>query len=86
VTYQSKLWLGYTVAGTAPNPTGLSKIAVAPENVSVDAYANYRINDHVRVALNGYNLTDRLNYTQVFGNRAVPAPGRTFILSLGTTF
>jgi catecholate siderophore receptor len=39
-----------------------------------------------RVALNGYNLTDRLNYTQVFGTRATPAPGRTLILSLGVTF
>jgi catecholate siderophore receptor len=86
VTWQSKLWLGYTIAGTAPNPTGLSKIAVAPENLTFDAYATWRVNDHVRVAFNGYNLSDRLNYTQVFSNRAVPAPGRTFILSLGTSF
>ena len=39
-----------------------------------------------RFAINGYNLADRLNYTQVFGTRATPAPGRTLILSVGATF
>ena len=36
--------------------------------------------------MNIYNLTNALNYTQVFGNRGTPAPGRTVIVSLGTTF
>ena len=39
-----------------------------------------------RFAVNLYNLADRLNYTQVFGNRAVPAAGRTVIFSVGATF
>ena len=40
-----------------------------------------------RFAINGYNLADRLNYTQVFGNRARrPSPGRTIILSVGASF
>jgi catecholate siderophore receptor len=38
------------------------------------------------VALNGSNLGDRLNYAQVFSNRAVPAAGRAFILTVGATF
>ena len=28
------------------------------------------------------NITDRLNYSQSFGNRGTPAPGRTFIVAL----
>jgi len=38
-----------------------------------------------RVAVNVFNLTDRLNYVQAFGNRGVPAPGRTVIFSIGMT-
>jgi catecholate siderophore receptor len=45
----------------------------------------YRTGPH-RFAVNLYNLTDRLNYTQVFSNRAVPAAGRTVIFSVGATF
>lgn len=61
------------------------RIGQVPESVTVDAFVSYR-RDAYRVSLNVYNLTDRLNYTQVFGNRAVPAAGRTVILSVGTTF
>ena len=39
-----------------------------------------------RFSVNLYNITDRLNYSQVFGNRATPAAGRTFIFALGATF
>jgi catecholate siderophore receptor len=85
VTYQSKLYLTYGIAGTAPNPTGLAKIGQTPETVSFDGVVAYRFGPY-RVAMNGYNLADRLNYTQVFGTRATPAPGRTLILSLGVTF
>ena len=38
------------------------------------------------MALNLYNLTDRLNYGQSFGNRAAPAQGRTAILTVGRSF
>jgi catecholate siderophore receptor len=61
------------------------RIAQVPETITVDAFASYT-RDNYRVSLNVYNLTDRLNYTQVFGNRAVPMAGRTFIVSVGTTF
>ena len=84
VTYQSELYLGYTTATAAPNPTGLSKIAMVPENISVDGYVAYEFGN-VRLAINGYNLGDRLNYSQVFGNRAVPT-GRSVIVSLGVRF
>ncbi len=85
VTWQSRLYLGYTIAGTAPNPTGLSKIAEAPANLSIDALVSYET-DRWRIALNGSNLTDRLNYASVFSNRAVPAAGRGFAVTLGARF
>ncbi len=34
------------------------------------------------MAVNGYNLTNRLNYSSLFRNRAVPAAGRTVLFSL----
>jgi catecholate siderophore receptor len=85
MTYQSLIYGGYTSAGTAPNPTGLSKIAEIPETVNFDGYVAWQIGPY-RLGLNGYNLGDRLNYSQIFGNRAVPAPGRTIIASIGVRF
>ena len=84
-TYQDHLYLQYAIAGTAPNPTGLAKIAEVPHNLSFDAVAAYQRGE-MRLALNVYNLTDRLNYGQVFANRAVPANGRTFVVSLSRGF
>jgi catecholate siderophore receptor len=85
MTYQSLIYGGYTSAGTAPNPTGLSRISEIPETVNVDGYVAWQIGPY-RLGLNGYNLGDRLNYSQIFGNRAVPAPGRTIIASIGLRF
>ena len=69
------------------NPTALTamKIAETPENLTFDAYASYRLGRY-RFAVNAYNLANRLNYSQAFGTRATPAPGRTVILSVGATF
>jgi len=53
--------------------------------------ASYEINGY-RVAVNGYNLTDELNYTGTFGGsepasaRAVPSAGRTIMATFGVTF
>jgi catecholate siderophore receptor len=58
----------------------------APYNVSFDALVAYRINDNFRVAVNGYNLTDRINYDALFSNRVVPSPGRTVVVSLSASF
>ncbi len=85
VTYRSKLYLAYRTSGVAPNPTGLSQVAEVPHSLSVDGLIQYRT-ARWSFALNGYNLTNRLNYAQVFSNRAVPAAGRTFVLSLGAHF
>jgi catecholate siderophore receptor len=88
VTYQSRQFLGYTarsVSFTDRSTLTALKIAQAPENVTLDAYVSYKTGPY-RFAVNAYNLADRLNYTQVFGNRATPSPGRTIIFSVGATF
>jgi catecholate siderophore receptor len=88
VTYQSKLFLGYTarsVSYATPATLTASKLAEAPESLTFDAYVSYKVGPY-RFAINGYNLADRLNYTQSFGTRATPSPGRTIVLSVGATF
>lgn len=88
VTYQSKLLLGYTARSVAFNDRATltaARIAEAPANVTVDAFAAWRTGRY-RLAVNVYNLADRLNYSQAFGNRATPAAGRTVIFSLGASF
>jgi len=88
VTYQSKLAVGYTARSVSfadratLTPLKLSQV---PDNVTIDAYAAYRTGPY-RFAVNLYNLADRLNYSQAFGNRATPAAGRTVIFSVGASF
>ena len=57
-----------------------------PDTVSVDALVSYEFRN-LSLALNGYNLTDHRNYSSAFNaSRAVPAPGRTVMLTAGMTF
>jgi catecholate siderophore receptor len=88
VTYQSKTPVGYTARSVSftdrASQTALRRSEV-PDNLTIDAYVSYETGPY-RFAMNLYNLADRLNYTQVFGNRAVPAAGRTVIFSVGATF
>ncbi len=86
VVYQSKLYNAITTTGTAPNPTGVLRIATIPETIQVDVVASYEFMKHYKVQFNINNLTDRLNYSQSFGNRGTPAPGRTFLVSLDVNF
>jgi len=88
VTWQSRLFVGYTAVSVSYVDRAslvASKIAEVPENLTLDAFVAYRFGKYW-VAVNVYNLADRLNYAQVFGNRAVPAAGRTVIVSLGAGF
>jgi catecholate siderophore receptor len=82
LVYQSRLFNAVATAGAAPNPTGISRIATIPETIELDAVAAYDFGGAYRIQLNVNNLTDRLNYSQSFGNRGTPSPGRTFIVSL----
>ncbi|MCW2241277.1 TonB-dependent receptor [Azospirillum canadense] len=57
-----------------------------PETVSLDALVSYEYRN-LSLQLNAYNLTDHRNYTAAFNaSRAVPAAGRTFLLTAGLTF
>lgn len=84
VTYQDGFHLRYTTTGTAPSLT-LTRDAQIPSTLSLDGLIQYETK-RWRLALNLYNLTDRLNYGQTFGNRAAPAQGRTVLVSVGTSF
>lgn len=71
--YQSKVFLNN------------ASTQVTPSYVSLDALIGYTF-DKFRLAVNGYNLTDKLFYSQVNGGRVVPAAGRSFVASLGVSF
>lgn len=88
VVFQSRMPVRYTAVSVSYSDRSTLaplRIAEVPESITVDAFVAYRFGAY-RVSLNVYNVGDRLNYTQVFGNRAIPAPRRTFILSLGASF
>lgn len=74
ITWRSKVFLD--AANTAQ----------APSNFALDAVVSHRINDNLRLQVNGYNLTNELNYTALFGGRVVPSPGRTVLVSLAAEF
>lgn len=56
-----------------------------PSNFTFDAFASYEL-DGWKFALNGYNLSDELNYDAAIGNRAVVAPGRSAVFTIGKRF
>ncbi len=60
--------------------------AEAPQNFSFDAMLSHRINDNLRVQVNGYNLTDERNYSALFANRVVPSAGRTVLFTVAAEF
>jgi catecholate siderophore receptor len=85
IVYQSPLHNAYTTIGTAPNLTGISRYVVIPETIQLDAVAAYQFERYTfQVNLN--NITDRLNYSQSFGNRGTPSPGRSVIASIAARF
>jgi catecholate siderophore receptor len=88
VTYQSKQHVSYrarSVSFADRETLTPERLSVVPDSLTLDAFASYRTGPY-RFSVNLYNLTDRLNYAQVFGNRAVPAAGRTVIVAVGATF
>lgn len=65
--------------------TSSANTALVPSSFSLDALVSYEIDDW-RLALNGYNLTDELNYSASQSSRAVLGPGRSFVMSVGKKF
>lgn len=59
--------------------------AEVPYYLSLDAMISYKIENY-SFTVNGYNLTNRVNYDQLFGNRVVPAAGTTVIATIGVGF
>lgn len=58
---------------------------VVPGYASFDALLGYNFGKY-RLAVNGYNLGDKLYYAQVNGGRVVPSAGRSVVVTLGATF
>jgi catecholate siderophore receptor len=58
---------------------------VLPFQYTLDAMVSYEVSGW-RAALNGYNLTDELNYDASFNQRAVPSAGRSFVVTVGKKF
>jgi catecholate siderophore receptor len=88
VVYQSKLYATYSARSVSYADRGAltaARIGEVPESLTLDAFASYKFGRY-RLSANVYNLTNRLNYTQVFGNRAIPAAGRTVIFGFGASF
>lgn len=84
-TLPGELLVGAGVTYADEYYTNSANTAVIPDTFSLDALLSYK-QDNYRIALNAYNLTDELNYSTGWGNRAVPASGRTFTLTVGATF
>lgn len=59
--------------------------SAVPSNFTFDGLVSYEIDDW-KFAVNGYNLSDELNYDAAIGNRAVVSPGRTVLLTIGKKF
>ncbi len=69
----------------------VSGVATVPGYVTLDAMASYRVNRHLEFQLNGYNLTDKFNFTNAYyssptENHVLPGPGRTVLLSAKFTY
>lgn len=91
VGVDGKLKIGGGIIYADPMWLRADKGVKVPEYFSLDAMVSYEINGY-RFAINGYNLTDELNYTAGFGgsagasSRAVVAPGRTIMATVGVDF
>lgn len=58
----------------------------APANFSLDAMISHRFSDNVQLQVNAYNITNRVNYNTLFGNRVIPAAGTTVLAGINIAF
>jgi catecholate siderophore receptor len=58
---------------------------MAPSYATFDALIGYNFGNY-RIAVNGYNLGDKLYYAQVNGGRVVPSAGRSVLVTFGANF
>lgn len=87
-TYQvtRELLIGGGFQYQSSRVTNVANTGEVPYDLSIDALISYQINDNLRVNLNGYNLLNRDNYTQIWSNRAVLSQGRTVVASTSIDF
>lgn len=100
--HAASLWTTYNIAAHMPSLDGELLIGAGvvyqdsyfvnsansseiPATFSLNGLISYE-NDNFKVAVNGYNLTDELNYDAGFSSRAVVGAGRTVTLSAGVKF
>lgn len=74
MTWRQHVWL---------NTTNTLKV---PANLDFDAVISHHMGKHWKLALNGYNLANRLNYQSLFSNRATPSAGRSFLGQISMTY
>ena len=60
--------------------------ARVPANVEFDTVLSHQFGSHWKVAMNGYNLANRLNYGSLFSNRVTPSIGRSFLFNLSASY
>jgi catecholate siderophore receptor len=58
----------------------------ADSYVTVDAMVNYKVNDHLSLRLNGYNLLDERYLDRVGGGHSIPGAGRSVALTASLSF
>ncbi|MBM3097738.1 TonB-dependent receptor [Gluconobacter cerinus] len=94
------IWSTYTIAPNRPwNLTfggGLTwrdgvwlnaaNTARVPATMEWDAVISHNFGKHWRIAMNGYNLDNRLNYSNLFSDRATPAVGRSFLANISANY
>lgn len=85
VEMEGRLDVGGGIVYSDAYYTNSANTGQIPESFSLDAFVAYEYNN-LKFALNGYNLTDNLNYSTGWSNRAVVAPGRSFVLTVSTKF
>ncbi len=57
-----------------------------PSTVEWDAMISHSFLKHWKVAMNGYNLANRLNYGSLFSDRVTPSVGRSFLFNLSASY
>ncbi|AZV37729.1 TonB-dependent receptor [Komagataeibacter xylinus] len=58
----------------------------APATVEFDAMVAHHFNNNWKVAMNAYNLDNRLNYGSLFTNRVTPSVGRSFLFNISAQY
>jgi len=78
--------VGTQYTGERYNTNSTATRQLAPDFLLFDALIGYKVNDHMTIRLNGYNLADKNYISALSGGHFVPGAGRSFVLSTNFTF